>query len=161
MTRAAAIYERIAQGRSGNEYGRPAKKHKLLTFAALVGGKGICSDFATEYSRLAELVGLECEAYKPSLDHEACLLKINGQWFHIDPTSGGTAIESGSVMYPADYEMEKGRYHRLFEEKWNQFYEENPDNPMKDDWEMMHKMWSGEITVEEYNAWALSENNRK
>ena len=84
LTRATAIYERIAQGRSGNEYGRPAEEHKLLTFAALAGGKGICSDFATEYSRLAELMGLECEAYKPSLDHEVCLLKINGQWFHVE-----------------------------------------------------------------------------
>lgn len=155
MTRATAIYDRIAQARSGNEYGRPEEEYKLLTFAALVGGKGICSDFATEYARLAELVGLECESYDCELDHAACLLKINGQWFHLDPTSGGVVVYSNDAMYPVDYDTEKGLYAKKSKEKWDAYFEENPDSFLKEDFEMMDKLGRGEITVEEYNAWSI------
>lgn len=153
MTRATEVYNRIAQGRHGNEYGRAGRTYSY--FPLLMEGKGICENFANEYARLAQFVGLECEAYNCELDHRACLLKISGQWFHMDPTSGGVVVHSNDVLFPVDYETEKGRYAEKSKEKWNTFFEENPDSKLKEDFDMMDKLGRGEITVEEYNAWVL------
>lgn len=149
MTRATEVYNRIAQGRHGNEYGRAGRTYSY--FPLLMEGKGICENFANEYARLAQFVGLECEAYNCELDHRACLLKISGQWFHVDPTSGGTPISSASVMFPVDYETEKGRYDRLVDEKWDTYYAENPDSWAAKLNELDKKLAAGEITAEEYN----------
>ena len=157
LTRVTEVYNRIANGYHGNEYGRAGRTYSY--FPLLMEGKGICENFANEYARLAQFVGLECEAYNCELTHKACLLKISGQWFHVDPTYG-SGFFTANDTFPVDYETEKGRYDRLVDEKWDTYYAENPDHPLKDDYEMMKRLWSGEITVEEYNAWALSDDNQ-
>ncbi|WP_368373871.1 hypothetical protein, partial [[Clostridium] symbiosum] len=62
-----------------------------------ISRKGVCGDFSEEFQYLAKFVGLECEVYTPSYLHQACLLKINGQWFATDPTGTDPFLSNGKT----------------------------------------------------------------
>ena len=118
-----------------------------------VGGLGLCENFADEYAELAALTGLQCEAYDSDLNHRACLLKIDGHWFRVDPTSSSTFF-SNATFCPADYDREKRRASEASKEKWDAYFREHPDSRMEEDFFMMDRLARGEITAEEYNSWA-------
>ncbi len=106
LTRATMVHDRISNGYHGNVYEYP---EPVNGFPVLVKGKGMCGDFSGEFQRMANYVGLECETYTPFYLHQACLLKINGQWFATDPTSNLPFL-SNAKTYPVDYQTEKERY---------------------------------------------------
>ncbi len=151
--RAEKVYERIANGHSGNQYKMPDPSLYSSRFPILTGGFGLCENFADEYADLAALTGLQCEAYDSDLNHRACLLKIDGQWFRVDPTSSSTFFSNTSFC-PADYEREKKRVREASKEKWDTYFKKYPDSRLAEDFLMMDRLARGEITAEEYNSWA-------
>lgn len=106
LTRINKVFERIANEQHGNTYGMPERSQNTLPL--LIGGKGICGDFATEFAILANSVGVECVYYMPSQNHAQVLAKIGEQWFAVNPTVGFPFF-SNSMLYPADYETETTR----------------------------------------------------
>lgn len=123
LTRANMVHDRVSNGYHGNTYSRPL----VSKFSVLLTGTGQCGDFSSEFMRLAKYVGLECEVYAPSYMHQACLIKIGGQWFATDPTST-TQFLSNVKTYPVDYETEYNRYDKELEAEQNAFYAANPDD---------------------------------
>lgn len=148
LMRASMVYNRIANGCHGNTYEYPGSSW----YPVLMTGKGQCRDFSGEFKNLANFVGLECEVYTPSYLHQACLIKISGQWFALDPTDGIGIFVSNGNMYPVDYETEYNRYDNELEAKWKAEYVANPEDPNAKANMMYLKLAAGEITVEEYNA---------
>ena len=122
LTRANMVHDRISNGYHGNTY-----EHSAEAFTVLMTGKGICGDFSEEFQYLAKFVGLECEVYTPSYLHQACLVKINGQWFATDPTSTLPFL-SNAKTYPVDYETEKNRYALESASEREKYNAENPDS---------------------------------
>lgn len=138
LTRMTKVWEYVANGVNGNKYGTPSRDGYVI-FPLLEQKVGVCSDFAEAYCGLAKLIGLECVTYKPAVNHEACLVKVNGQWLTIDPTSGWSVL---SDVYPVDYETEYNRGEKEFRESdtWKKLQEEKS-------WQ--EKFQRGEISYEE------------
>lgn len=114
LTRVKAVWNRIANGESGNTYGMPKGGiYSYNMFPLLKYKVGVCEDFATEFQRLATYIGLDCVKYNSSVSHTACLVKVNGQWITFDPTGGGSEL---MTSYPVDYEMEYNRSSREYAE---------------------------------------------
>ena len=67
------------------------------------------------------------QVYTPSYLHQACLLKINGQWFATDPTGTEPFLSNGKT-YPVDDETEKNRYALESDAKREKYFAENPDS---------------------------------
>lgn len=150
LTRATMVHDRIANGWHGNNYDHS----KRVGWGILMDGKGQCGDFSGEFQSLAHYVGLECEIYTPSYLHQACLLKINGQWFATDPTASGTGVPflSNGETHPIDYEIEYNRYANEVDANIKAKYEAKPEDRLAKAAMMRLKISTGEITVEEYNA---------
>ena len=146
LTRANMVHDRISNGYHGNTY-----EHSAEAFTVLMTGKGICGDFSEEFQYLAKFVGLECEVYTPSYLHQACLVKINGQWFATDPTSTLPFL-SNAKTYPVDYETEKNRYDKELDAKWDAYFKENPGSMTEKIFRADQQLASGEITREQYDA---------
>jgi len=55
-------------------------------------GTGVCDSFATAYKALLDQAGVECEYvhgiadYNPSEGHVWVMVKLDGEWYHMDPT---------------------------------------------------------------------------
>ena len=146
LTRANMVHDRISNGYHGNTY-----EHSAEAFTVLMTGKGICGDFSEEFQYLAKFVGLECEVYTPSYLHQACLVKINGQWFATDPTSTLPFL-SNAKTYPVAYETEKNRYDKELDAKWDAYFKENPGSMTEKIFRADQQLASGEITREQYDA---------
>ena len=146
LTRANMVHDRISNGYHGNTY-----EHSAEAFTVLMTGKGVCGDFSEEFQYLAKFVGLECEVYTPSYLHQACLVKINGQWFATDPTSTLPFL-SNAKTYPVDYETEKNRYDKELDAKWDAYFKENPGSMTEKIFRADQQLASGEITREQYDA---------
>lgn len=151
LTRAMMIHDRIGNGCHGNVY---ASAEKINGFPLLMKGKGQCGDFSEEFMKLARFVGLECETYAPFDMHQACLIKISGQWFATDPTGAEREglFLSNAVTHPVDYETEVNRYAKEAESRIQTEYTANPEDPNAKANMMRLKLASGEITVEQYNT---------
>ena len=146
LTRANMVHDRISNGYHGNTY-----EHSAEAFTVLMTGKGICGDFSEEFQYLAKFVGLECEVYTPSYLHQACLVKINGQWFATDPTSTLPFL-SNAKTYPVAYETEKNRYDKELDAKWDAYFKENPGSMTEKIFRADQQLASGEITSKQYDA---------
>lgn len=151
LTRAEKVFNRIANGHNGNIYDTTGVSGYEGGYRVLREGKGICQNFSDEFCGLANFVGLECETYYPSDAHQACLLKLNGQWFAVDPTSG-TPFLSNATTYPVDYETEKNRYDKELDAKWDAYFKENPGSMTEKIFRADQQLASGEITREQYDA---------
>lgn len=139
LTRAQAVYERIALGRHGNKYG--SSYASTGAWRVLMHKEGVCADYAGEFKRLAEYIGLECVYYSPSVMHAANLVKINGQWISIDPQLGSPFFDNTSTV-PVDFDIE---YNRSEKE-----YNESESGQRMDKWTMLNEQYErGEITYEE------------
>lgn len=107
------IYDRLSNGRHGNEYGA-ASRGGSHPFSVLAGGIGVCKNYAAEIQRLANYMGLEAVVNAPYYKHVVALVKVNGQWLYtdgsIDTVSGVYPIEQG--VFPVDYVTEYGRYEK-------------------------------------------------
>lgn len=151
LTRAENVFKRIANGQNGNVYDTGGVSTYEGGYRILRTGIGICENFSDEFCGLAQFVGLECKTYTPSKAHQSCLLKINGQWFAVDPTSG-TPMYSNNTTYPVDYETEKNRYALESDAEWDAYLKENPNSSLEQQFDMMDRLANGEITLDEYNA---------
>lgn len=150
LTRATMVHDRISNGFHENVYAYPETAN-TGGFPLLMNGKGMCGEFSDEFMMLARFVGLECETYTPSYLHQACLIKISGQWFAMDPTKPDPFL-SNSKTYPVDYETEKNRYALESDAKWDAYLKENPNSSLEKQFDMMDRLANGEITLDEYNA---------
>lgn len=139
LTRAQAVYERIALGRHGNRYG--SSYASKGAWVVLQYNEGVCADYAREFKWLATYVGLECEAYEPSAIHAANLVRINGQWITIDAQLGTSFFDNG-VTVPVDFATE---YNRVEEE----YKQSDAQKRWEQERELEEKYWNGEITYEE------------
>ena len=87
-TRYEAVYKRIGRFYSGNYYDEVAGWQRCTEkFLVLRTKGGICEEFSREFAELCRIVGLECVTYLPSANHQNCLVKVDGQWFAVDPTN--------------------------------------------------------------------------
>lgn len=145
LTRANMVHDRVSNGYHGNVYKYPEGSW----YSVLMTGTGQCRDFSGEFKSLAKFVGLECEVYTPSDMHQACLVKISGQWFASDPTSSSPFL-SNSKTYPVDYETEYNRYANEYDAKWNAYYIENPDSTLTLIAEANQKTYEGIITEDDW-----------
>lgn len=65
-----------------------------LSYGPLVEHRGICSGLAWAFKRMMEEVGIECVTVSgylredQSVGHAWNLVKLGGQYYHVDPTSG-------------------------------------------------------------------------
>ena len=126
-TRLLYVHDRIANGEGGfnqNHYGSP---DGTKNFPVLEGGMGVCRDFAEEFQFLCRLVGLECVTYTPEYLHDACMVRIGGQWYATDPTSS-LPLFSNVKTYPVDFETEFYRYENQEREQRKKDYEAEPDS---------------------------------
>lgn len=140
LTRMKAVHDRIALGRHGNFYG--SSRASAGAWKVLRYQEGICADYAGEFKRLANYVGLECEVYSPQLNHEACMVRINGQWITIDASVSNVLFDN-TVTVPVDFDMEHGRMEREYQESESYRL-----------WEvhmaLNEQFYRGEITEEEF-----------
>ena len=87
-TRYEAVYKRIGRFYSGNYYDEVAGWQRCTEkFLVLRTKGGICEEFSREFAELCRIVGLECVTYLTSANHQNCLVKVDGQWFAVDPTN--------------------------------------------------------------------------
>lgn len=111
LTRLKAVYSRISLGKNGNLYG--STKAYAGTWTVLRYGEGICVDYAGEFKRLANYIGLECEVYSPQINHETCMVKVNGQWITVDPSLDLNLfnnLETVPVVFADEYNRSKNEY---------------------------------------------------
>lgn len=151
LTRANMVHDRISNGHHGNVYKYPEGSW----YSVLMTGTGQCRDFSGEFKSLAKFVGLECEVYTPSDMHQACLIKISGQWFAIDPTASNPFF-SNDKMHPVDYETEYYRWEKEVDAKWEAEAAENPDGlTTLKLMELNRQLAAGIITNEQFEALVL------
>lgn len=154
--KAETVYQRIANGYSGNSYGIPPKGSHYPVFEH---GIGLCGNFAKEYAALAKMVGLSCITYLPAQNHEACLLQLDGSWYALDPSSGAP-FSSNAALRQVDLEAERTRYGREQEEKLKTYYQEHPDSWAAKLSTLDQRLAQGEITAEQYlTEWEEWRNN--
>lgn len=142
LTRLQKVFERIANGQSGNTEGSPVAS----SFPVLQYGKGVCMSFASDFQRLASYVGLESVTYDQSAVHVACLVKINGQWITVDPYVNSPLFNNLRTV-PVDYETEYNRYAN--EVNSSQWYQDQKEEFARAD-ELKRRWEAGELTEEEY-----------
>lgn len=141
LTRAKAVHDRIAVGNHGNKYGTKGITREYNGWSVLRDKGGYCMNYAGEYRRLAQYVGLDCVEYSPNINHKICMVKINGQWITVDPSMEVSFWDNG-VTVPVDFQIEHGRKEQEFKNSdvYNRIQEQN---------KLEEKYWSGEITYEE------------
>lgn len=85
-----AAFKEVAR----NQHAIPKDPIVHLSYGPLVDKRGICSGLAWAYKRLMEEAGIECICVggylreDQSTGHMWNLVKLDGQYYHVDPTSG-------------------------------------------------------------------------
>ena len=139
-TRYEAVYKRIGRFYSGNYYDEAAGWQRCTEkFLVLRTKGGICEEFSREFAELCRIVGLECVTYLPSANHQNCLVKVDGQWFAVDPTN-----QTFQGHKAVDYDAE---YNRV----WNEYWASPDGERNRQESELNRKLQSGEIAEDEYH----------
>lgn len=146
LTRAKMVHDRVSNGFSGNVY---AVADPKLAYPVLASGKGVCMDFSNAFEALARYVGLECVTYEPAFLHQACLVKISGQWFAIDPTVPEPFF-SNDKTHPVDFDTEYHRWEKQSKAEREVEYAANPDSLVAQLDAMDKKEAAGIITDADY-----------
>ena len=113
--------------------------YKIDTFSWIAGGPlglgyGVCSGYAQAVILLLELEGIECEMVT-NATHGWVAAKLDGEWYHIDPTWDDTRGEKPGV------------------ETSHNFFVRN-DNEFRNAAKNPHTGWSGNISSsEKYTDW--------
>ncbi len=113
--------------------------YKIDTFSWVAGGPlglgyGVCSGYAQAVMLLLELEGIECEMVT-NATHGWVAAKLDGEWYHIDPTWDDTRGEKPGV------------------ETSHNFFVRN-DNEFRNAAKNPHTGWSGNISSsEKYTDW--------
>lgn len=141
LTRMKAVHDRIAVGNYGNKYGTEGITREYNGWSVLRDKGGICMNYAGEFWRLAQYVGLECVTYSPKVNHEICMVRINGQWITVDPSMEVSFWDNG-VTVPVDFDIE---YHRVE----NEFKQSDTYEKVQEENKLEEQYWNGEITYEE------------
>lgn len=120
--KAKAVYERVSCGFNGNTYGAGGFSDGDgwgYEWQILAYKHGVCGDYARAYVQLAELVGLEThvlELYYSWIpdNHAMGAVKIDGQWYAVDPTDAhlykGSSIEGTKRTLDDPFITENLRY---------------------------------------------------
>ena len=141
-TRYEEVYRTIGRLYNGNYYDDIAGYQRCNEkFLVLRTKGGICEQFSTEFAELCKIVGLECVTYLPSQSHQDCLVKVDGQWFAVDPTN--ETLESHRAV---DYDAEYNRSAR----EWAASPERQEEARRS---ELYNQLLAGEITATE--MWRL------
>lgn len=143
VTRLKKVHDRIANGRNGNtDQHTEGGTWGDVSFTVLQNKKGVCRNYAGEFTKLCSYVGLECVTYTRAENHVACIVKINDQWIAVDPFIKTTLFDNGYTV-PVDFDTE---YHR-----WENEYRNSEEYKAgMDIAEAAHKARAGEITWTEY-----------
>ncbi len=79
--------------------------HDITAFSALVRGQTICYGFADAFGYLLRQVGMEAHLWRGGTytftgfsDHGWCYAKIDGQFYHFDPTWERSASNNGTAI---------------------------------------------------------------
>jgi len=139
VTRLKKVHDRLANGKNGNTIERGGA---LVSFPVLQDKKGNCGNYAGEFTKLCNYVGLECVSYTSGENHASCLVNINGQWITVDPYIE-TGLFDNSYTVPVDYETERYRYE-------NKLRNSAEFKAVMDMAEAARKARAGEITWTEY-----------
>jgi len=142
VTRLKKVHDRLANGKNGNTIERGGA---LVSFQVLQDKKGNCGNYAWEFAKLCNYVGLECVSYSDGGDvtsHMSCLVNINGQWITVDPYAGTGLFDNG-ITVPVDFEIERYRYE-------NEVRNSAEFKKVMSEAELQRKAESGEITWTEY-----------
>ena len=113
--------------------------YSLDTFSWIAGGPlglgyGVCTGYARAVILLLELEGIECKLVSNN-GHAWVAAKLDGEWYHIDPTWDDTRSTKPGVVTS----------HEFFVRNDNEF-RNDPKNP--------HIGWSGNISSsEKYTDW--------
>ena len=143
--KAAKVWERVAIGYHGNRYSL-SECNYTTKLSVLVTNVGACENFAEAFDVLAKCVGLETVKYDPAPIHIANLVKVEEQWYKLDPTKGNENFQSILNCNAVDFETE-----------YNRFAKEVYDEANGEEWYIMgQKFKNGEITEAEYDAWAAT-----
>lgn len=142
LTRMKAVHDRIAVGRNGNRYGSYGATRVYNGWSVLLDKEGICMNYAGEFRRLAEYVGLECVTYSPYINHEINMVKINGQWITVDASVSNSFFDN-TMTLPVDFDIEYTRVE-------NEFKESDTYKKWEEDRAWQKKLEQGEITEMEY-----------
>ena len=144
VTRLKKVHDRIANGRNGNidQHTEGGIWGGGVSFTVLQNKKGVCRNYAGEFTKLCSYVGLECVTYTRAENHVACIVKINDQWIAVDPFIKTTLFDNGCTI-PVDFDTE---YHR-----WENEYKNSEEYKTGMDMaEAARKARAGEITWTEY-----------
>lgn len=142
LTRMKAVHDRIAVGRHGNRYGSFGATRTYNGWSVLLDGEGICMDYAGEFQRLAQYVGLECVTYSPYRDHLTCMVKVNGQWITTDPSVSNPFFDN-TMTLPVDFDVEYHRYE-------NEYKQSDTGKRMEELRELNRQLEQDEISYEEF-----------
>ena len=141
------IYDRLAVGHHGNQYGHSgATGH---SFSVLADGMGVCGNYAADIERLAKFVGLEAVTDNSAYIHETALVKVNGQWLYVDGVvdTGNNPHELCYAVLPVDFNTEYKRYER--ELTSSSEYKEG-ETKIQNQISLQERYWAGEMTNLEY-----------
>lgn len=87
---------------------------KTSSYHLLVDGTAVCSGYASAYQDLLLRAGIECRyVVSEKMDHAWNLVKIDGQWYHVDltwddPTPDGAGYVSHQYFLRTDEEIATG-----------------------------------------------------
>ena len=68
-----------------------ADRNSYTPYSPLLEGKGVCLGFASTFQLLLDMCGVECltvvgAAYSSREDHAWNMVRLNGNWYCVDPT---------------------------------------------------------------------------
>lgn len=128
--------------RENKEFDYPSYPHYLSRVLSI--GKGVCADYATGYASLCSYFGLECYTVHGVADgiyswdwHEWNIVKIDGNYYHVDTTWDDPDKEEHTDNIQYDYFLksddEMGSDHIwdmnvIMEKLYNEHHEEKLDN---------------------------------
>ena len=94
VEKALLIHDRLALH---NEYDYTFANDSNTIYAALVKRNSVCDGYSKAYSYLLRLVGMECiSCISIELDHSWNLVKIDGEYYHVDVTWDDPSWARGS-----------------------------------------------------------------
>lgn len=98
--------------------GETFEKINYTPYSFLDNGHAICQGYAVLYKLALEKLGIEsyiCENYNPDINHAWNYIKIDGSWYHADPTwsycSDTTDMVSKKYFLLSDTAMEEDGLH--------------------------------------------------
>ncbi len=105
------------------EYATDLTSRSVYTaYGSLIGGSAVCQGYTLAAQRMLTLLGVEnriVEGTAGGQPHAWNLVKVDGQWLHLDTTWNDTAAYS-SAGYSDEYTLRDDAFMRSSEHVWNE-----------------------------------------